>query len=312
MSTSPGAKRQRTEDAPITRSIWHSDGSVVLQAERTQFRVHWSVLALDSSVFRDLQGLPQPPDQPSIDGCPVVEVSDDAADVEYLLKALYTPTFLAQKMLPLQAVGALIRLGRKYQFKDLLDSVVGRLIRENPTTLEEYDATKAKSTESIEPYRAIWFDMVSLASENNILAALPCAYFRLASTFEPAALFEGIERPDGTMASLSLGDLRRCVAGREKLITKQYTAGYQLGCMHHWKSSRCVKTASCHAWREELLTALMGRAIIAFRAPCFGSGFCPLCTQYTRESFETGRKKMWKDLPGFFDLPPWDQLKNDL
>ncbi|KAJ6514919.1 hypothetical protein C8R47DRAFT_961428 [Mycena vitilis] len=311
MSTPPGAKRQRTEDAPITRSMWHNDGSVVLQAERTQFRVHWSVLALDSSVFRDLQGLPQPPDQPSVDGCPLVEVSDDAVDVEYLLKALYTPTFLGQKSLSLQVIGALLRLGRKYQFKDLLDSVVGRVIHANPTTLEAYDAIRVGKVppESID--RSDWFDMVTLASENNIMSALPCAYFKLASTFAPATLFEGIKRPDGSMASLSLGDLRRCVAGREKLITKQFKAGYQLGCLHRWKPPRCART-TCLSWREDLLAAYMDRAIVAFRTLDFGVGFCPLCGQYARESYETGRKKLWEDLPSFFDLPAWDQLKDDL
>ncbi|KAJ7287177.1 hypothetical protein C8J57DRAFT_995026, partial [Mycena rebaudengoi] len=68
--------------------IWHTDGSVVLQAQNTQFRVHWSVLSLNSSFFREMQGLPQPPDQPSIDGCIIIQLSDSVEDVEHLLKAL--------------------------------------------------------------------------------------------------------------------------------------------------------------------------------------------------------------------------------
>jgi hypothetical protein len=63
----------------------------VLQAGNTQFRVHWSVLALHSSVFSGMQGLPQRDDQLTVEGCPVVELSDDPQDVEYLLKALYIP-----------------------------------------------------------------------------------------------------------------------------------------------------------------------------------------------------------------------------
>jgi hypothetical protein len=91
MSESP--ERQRIEDAPPTRStIWYKDGSVVLQAEKTQFRVHWSVLSENSAFFAGLEGLPQANEQPTVDGCPLVELSDDAVvDVEYLLKALYTP-----------------------------------------------------------------------------------------------------------------------------------------------------------------------------------------------------------------------------
>jgi hypothetical protein len=71
--------------------IWYKDGSVVLQADGIQFRVHWGVLSEHSSFFRDLENLPQPPDQPSVDGCPVVELLDTFFDVKYLLKALYTP-----------------------------------------------------------------------------------------------------------------------------------------------------------------------------------------------------------------------------
>jgi hypothetical protein len=90
--SSPAAKRPRTENAPIMRSdIWYKDGSVILQADGIQFRVHWGVLSEHSSFFRDLENLPQPPEQPSVDGCPVVELLDSVVDVKYLLKALYTP-----------------------------------------------------------------------------------------------------------------------------------------------------------------------------------------------------------------------------
>jgi hypothetical protein len=38
-----------------------------------------------------LEDLPQPTDQPSVDGCPIVELQDAVVDVEHLLKALYNP-----------------------------------------------------------------------------------------------------------------------------------------------------------------------------------------------------------------------------
>jgi hypothetical protein len=37
-----------------------------------------------------MQKLPQPPDQPNADGCPIVELQDEVADVEHLLRALYS------------------------------------------------------------------------------------------------------------------------------------------------------------------------------------------------------------------------------
>jgi hypothetical protein len=90
----PLAKRQRLEVVEdVTRSdIWYDDGSVILQAETTQFRVHWGVLSEHSTFFRDMRGLPQPPDQPSIEGCPIVELYDSFTDVKHLLDALYHPS----------------------------------------------------------------------------------------------------------------------------------------------------------------------------------------------------------------------------
>jgi hypothetical protein len=78
-------------------------------------------------------------------------------------------------------VGALIRLGRKYHFKELLDSAVARLTLENPTTLEEFDAVTLKSLAamSIVPYSGISIEIATLASENNLLSLLPSAYFFL-------------------------------------------------------------------------------------------------------------------------------------
>ncbi|KAJ7821105.1 hypothetical protein B0H14DRAFT_3876053 [Mycena olivaceomarginata] len=154
-------ERQRIEDAPPTRStIWYKDEN--------------------SAFFDVLEGLPQPNDQPTVDGCPLVETSDDAVvDVEYLLKALYTPIFLLQKALPFAVVAALIRLGRKYDFRDLLDTAVERLIFENPTTLEGYDALlnidDTYRTTRILHQPGILYEMLTLARENNIQSALPCA-----------------------------------------------------------------------------------------------------------------------------------------
>jgi hypothetical protein len=150
-----------------------------------------------------MQGLPQPPDQPSIDGCPIVELQDTAVDVEHLLRALYHPfvrptsvataltsvwihrKFQFQPALPFAVVSALIRLGRKYDFRDILESAVERVTFENPKTLEEYDGLilhKKYTSTRIVPYRGILFDMITLARENNIVSALPCAYYRALHT----------------------------------------------------------------------------------------------------------------------------------
>ena len=81
-------------------------------------------------------------------------------------------------------VAALIRLGRKYDFRDLLDAAVGRITFENPTTLKELDATIDVDSgryiaKRILHYPGVFYDMLTVARENNILSALPCAYYRV-------------------------------------------------------------------------------------------------------------------------------------
>lgn len=71
-------------------SLWFDDGSVILQAETTQFRVHRSVLSANSDIFRDMFSVPQPTEEVEvIDGCPVVHLPDYADDWTFVLQGLY-------------------------------------------------------------------------------------------------------------------------------------------------------------------------------------------------------------------------------
>ena len=99
MSQAPPAKRQRTEEPedkgnlpPVrSTSYWFDDGSVIIQAENTQYRIHRSLLSRHSNVFKDMFSLPQPAMDPSplSEGCPVVFLSDKATDLEHVLSVIY-------------------------------------------------------------------------------------------------------------------------------------------------------------------------------------------------------------------------------
>lgn len=76
-----------SEDAAgRSTDFWFSDGSIVLQAERTLFRVHGGVL---SSIFQDMFALPQPAGQPTVEGCVIVSLHDASKDWENLLLWIY-------------------------------------------------------------------------------------------------------------------------------------------------------------------------------------------------------------------------------
>ena len=91
-STGPsGNPNASTVNSTRHPDLWFDDGSIVLNVETTLFRVHRTTLSKHSTVFEDMFSIPQPPDQATIEGCPIVKKPDSARDFAYLLKALYDP-----------------------------------------------------------------------------------------------------------------------------------------------------------------------------------------------------------------------------
>ncbi|KAK7025080.1 BTB domain-containing protein [Favolaschia claudopus] len=310
--SSPPAKRKRTETSDITRSkIYFEDGNVVLEAGNTKhWRVHKGVLSHKSTVFSGmLQKLPPSPSQRIVDGCPVLALSNDHQDVEYLMKALYDPSFHCKKVLPFPIVRALIRLGRQYRYEYLYESGLDRIRTEFPSTLEKYDEA-TNSYQTIEPYNGLSRDILSLASEDKILSVLPGAYYN-ATKFGLEELLRGIERPDGTMSFLSTADLTKCLLAREKIFVTQFQPGYTLGWARRWEFGGCTTPAKCRAEREGILAMYMDAATVdALMKPgdLEDHGLCLTCTTTAHECIRAGRKRMWDELPTFFGLPPWDRL----
>ena len=151
--------------------LWFSDGSVVLQAESTLFRVHKSQLARRSVVFSDMFTLPQPVvstshatfSDESHEGCPVVRLHDTAADVANLLLALYdgpyvfswlprtiqlTPsrrTFGDNDPDDFAIVSGILRLSTKYAMDSLRSKAIAHLNIAWPPTLKGWDLREDKA-----------------------------------------------------------------------------------------------------------------------------------------------------------------------
>lgn len=69
-------------------AIWFDDGNIILQAENISFRVHKSVLALHSTIIRDMLLVAGPLEHD--EGCPVVVMEGDfAQEWEELLLLIY-------------------------------------------------------------------------------------------------------------------------------------------------------------------------------------------------------------------------------
>lgn len=74
---------------PVRSELWFEDGTIVLEAEATQFRVYRGILAANSAIFRDMFGLCQPAEEDTVDGCPIVRLHDSAKDLRCALDILH-------------------------------------------------------------------------------------------------------------------------------------------------------------------------------------------------------------------------------
>ena len=198
------AKRRRTEEPEGTgesppaqsKSYWFDDGSVIIQAENTQYRVHRSLLSRHSNIFKDMFSLPQPAVDlgPTFEGCPVVLLSDKAADLEHVLSVIYDGirsgiiaiAFLnlisairvhdMRTSISVDFLGAILRLGKKYDITYLCEEGLKRLRLEFPATLEKWRACSGENIHAVGA-TSVARSVIGLCHELSIPRCLPGAYF---------------------------------------------------------------------------------------------------------------------------------------
>ncbi|KIM45345.1 hypothetical protein M413DRAFT_442019 [Hebeloma cylindrosporum] len=337
----PPNKRRRTsaeDDAPesnlqtsnVTRSedFWFEDGTIVLQAENTQFLVHKSVLSRHSVVFSDMFSILQPEnmdDEPSVEGKPLVRVFDTAEDIDQLLRALYDRGCDPRRKMPFKVIEVMLRLGNKYDIPHFVAEATGRLHVEFPTTLSQWDVQRhwslprGGSFRGIKGQKGLLFDIVNLALQYEISSILPAAYFLCLRDID--AVLTGTKRDDGSEAILSSDAQRACIQGRDEILediprqTFQWMdpTEYSDVCQNAavcfrilsysvvllWKSGR-VTASDAFSQREQMDAYLDG-----------GGELCSVCRETSRFIHSAGRSKMWASLPSYFDLGSWKELEKE-
>jgi hypothetical protein len=89
-SSAPAGPESGIDESGLMRAegLWFEDCGLIIQAEKTLFRISRDYLALQSPVFKDMLSLPPPKDAEMMDGCPFVFLPDTAEDVTVFLKAV--------------------------------------------------------------------------------------------------------------------------------------------------------------------------------------------------------------------------------
>ncbi|TCD66509.1 hypothetical protein EIP91_001285 [Steccherinum ochraceum] len=217
MSANPA--NQDNPDSPLaTRhtSLWFEDGNVVLIAEGVAFKVHRSVLALRSSVFKDMFSFPQPQRQSdsedTFDGCPAVTLSDQMSHVRIVLDIFYNGIqYLAKREQPSWAiVNAMLVLGRKYQIDDLYSEGVHQLERIYPGDVDVLGQGKAGTD-------FMSFEHEHMISVANVVQDLDLQHLRAHSLYDCCQL-DNSDLVRGVYGEkLREDDLLRCLDARTGL-----------------------------------------------------------------------------------------------
>ena len=101
--TSPSTDHTSKDNIRRHKDLWFEDGNIVLLAQGTGFKVHRSVLARHSTVFKDLFLLGSPSADETLDGVAVVSLHDDPHELADLLDVLYNGSKCVGQCLSVQS-----------------------------------------------------------------------------------------------------------------------------------------------------------------------------------------------------------------
>ncbi|KAJ3513920.1 hypothetical protein NLJ89_g2689 [Agrocybe chaxingu] len=335
----PTAKRARlaSDDGAATTSgqtsagiirsenFWLDDGNIILQAENTQFRVHKSMLARQSTIFKDMFSIPQPtkPLDPVIEGCPVVALSDKTSDVECMLSIFYDNNNVVdlENALPIDQLSAILSMGKKYEITYLRDRALKRLRRCFPVTLKEWDDSFGDANGpsiSFEPMVDTIESVISLAHMHDISSILPGAYLFYLSQASPEEILRGDKKV------LSQDTREQCILGRDGLIRRIQLFVNMWGNGNKFMPpASCTNAGQCSFAKADVLEMLIislwlrdERTMwdlspdIPPPASMIVSALCDSCSASIKTHYNKARERIWAELPKYFALPDWEELKD--
>ncbi|KAL1761221.1 hypothetical protein FB107DRAFT_286221 [Schizophyllum commune] len=132
-----------TQDTDLSRP-WLSDGNITLIAGDSSFRVFKSILAAQSTFFRDLFLSASDEDPHSSDGLPILQLHDDPAELSCFLRAIFDSSFFnAHPSSPVPTTSTIVgvlRLSHKYDVGHLRRRALLHAERLVPTTYAAFRA----------------------------------------------------------------------------------------------------------------------------------------------------------------------------
>ncbi|KIJ32802.1 hypothetical protein M422DRAFT_35691 [Sphaerobolus stellatus SS14] len=318
------ARSNSSENWTKHPTLYLKDGSIVLLANTTLFKVYHGLLSFHSEVFCGMmEGTSTlPADEEKYDGCPIVRISDDPTEFACFLKALMDmKNPVLSKTLPFPEAAAILRLSRKYIADSLREQVVKQFESLIPRTFVSM-GNIASYTDVFGPDPSHWpaspLVLLSLFQEQDLPAFLPWMYYSAASEPLSSIVKAHFER------QISDATLYAIFQARDKLCERWRKIGFNTimtrSCVSvchvrlSWLNQHCLSPKVLDKWAGfKALAALSpGQNTVTFQREAntwvqIGVP-CGQCRLLWLDKEMMLRRETWMTLPSYFGLPSWKVL----
>ncbi|KAA1474141.1 hypothetical protein DENSPDRAFT_840698 [Dentipellis sp. KUC8613] len=330
------------------KRLYFNDGNVALIASSPEkhkdssetlvvFRLHQLILAMNSPVFKDMFSFPVTPDVELYEDVPLVRMTDNATDLEALLRVIYREPVLSITPLspdtPLKVKPILV-LADKYGVQWVRKLIICQLQRDWPQNLFDWDCLEAET----ESRRKVLYQYlmpcemdddypepgsaIELARQCDIPSILPAAFYHL-SRIPISYDYDHIQTcwtdaPEDYYAigrsarwnRLSKEDLLGLLHGRAKLedcLEVLCAASYP---ENHPQDPTCIPEMWYAFWNHVKRECQQERDILAVLLPFTSASdfdgrwekLCYSCRFTIATKASKCRKDIWDQIPDIFQL----------
>lgn len=296
--------------------LWFPDGSIVLRADDTLFKVYSGMLAQASPVFRDMFTLPQhaSTDDETCEGLVVVHMQDSAADLKPFLKAIHDSSFFDISTLQVRDVPLIVsvlRLSTKYQVSWLRKRAIAALQRWYPSKLEDYTPIGQSARPLQDHSRHVL--VANAARETDVPVLLPSALLFCCATANARVLYDGLEA-NGERYTLVDANKRAVFFGRLRLSHAARSRTQAFFFYPRTPNLKCTAPERCNEFcriyssvfdekEDPWMNPFYRLNWKAIRSTC-----CSNCASTWETHHTEAAQQVWQDMPSYFDLPAWPEL----
>ncbi|KAF7295797.1 hypothetical protein HMN09_01122600 [Mycena chlorophos] len=299
--------------------LWFADGTIILRAENTQYRVYRGILERYSPNLK--AALENAPERKPVAVCPVFDLNDSVLDSTPFLLALFSPEFLPSKITQwnhLCQVRGCLRLAHKYQVNYFRRKTLSLLTLEYPLTLEARDEIDLFAGWRSEDHGVHKLYMLALAREVGALWLLPTILHDIYLILTELGFGELDQLSDFghfSPTTIAADDAKAIVTNMGDHFHGAVQILSFLGSPAHIKG--CTTPDCCPLLRfQNIGYAMTAIEIMRDRPLDVWSktdwkrlNLCQTCLKTLKKNHQSARQDFWNKLPGRYGLPGWKELK---